>query len=254
MKRTSIIRLLLFLGTLFIFLIHFRIGNVNNFNYSYAVKDVIAKSPDETSSQLKLDHIDNSESYTKMTPLLSPTSTSTTHTINIKPDFSNVIFIGDSITFGFIKSANTPVNKDHVYAKIGAHVYEGSKLLGNNSELITKRCNGSVDYIFLMFGANDFGYNMSDFKKWYTELINDTKKMFPNANIVIQSVMPMNSTHEKPNRDQEPQKLNNVIKTIATAEHIKFLDVSTSIPNARNLLEADGLHFKKELYPLWLSV
>lgn len=172
---------------------------------------------------------------------------------NIESDFSNVIFIGDSITFGFIKANNTPIEKDHVYAKIGAHVFEGSKLLGNNIDLITNRCNGSVDYVFLMFGANDYGYNIKSYKTWYKELINHVRKMFPNAKIILQSVMPMKSTTKEPNRSQEPQKLNKIIKSIAMEENINYMNISDGIPNVQNLLVADGLHFKSELYPLWIT-
>lgn len=238
------------------FLLHLNVGNANNYTVknglSQSSPETIVKPKPESDSIPALLPTPPSTATTTATP--KDTVTPTPYSHNINPDFSNVIFIGDSITYGFINAHNTPVDKDHVYAKIGAHVFEGSKLLGDNSELITNRCNGSVDYVFLMFGANDYGYNMSVYKNWYKGLIEYIKNMFPNAKIVLQSVMPMNSTNEEPKRDQEPKKLNNIVKTVAIEENVNFMDVSKSIANARKLLAADGLHFKPELYPLWISV
>ena len=188
------------------------------------------------------------------TVIINAQNITSNSTDKIKPDFSNVIFIGDSITYGFIKSDNTPIKKDHVYAKIGAHVFEGSKLLGNNSEAIQKHCSGSVDYIFLMFGANDYGYDMKLYKGWYIDLIEYVKKMFPKAKIVLQSVMPMKSTPKEPNRDIEPERLNKVVKDVAKEENVKYIDISGSIPDACNFLLIDGLHYKPDLYPLWINV
>lgn len=241
MKKTIITILLLFVSI--IVMLHLNVENIKKPNHD-AEKNGISKLSPETLSKPQL------EFEVIPTLLTMPTP----HTQTIKSDFSNVIFIGDSITFGFINSHNTPVEKDHVYAKIGAHVFEGSSLLGNNIKLITNRCNGSVDYIFIMFGANDYGYNMTAYKNWYKELIEYIKEMFPNAKVVLQSVMPMNSTNEEPYRDQEPQKLNQIIKTVAIEENIQFMDVSNSIVTAKKLLSADGLHFKPEFYPLWINV
>lgn len=173
---------------------------------------------------------------------------------SIRSDFSNAIFIGDSITYGFLKAPNTPVQKDHIYAKIGAHVFEGVKLLGNNTDLISSRCDGSVDYIFIMFGANDYGYDTNSYKKWYKDLVKHTKEMFPNAKIVLQSVMPMMSTSREPGRNLQPEKLNKVVKMVAAEENVNYLNLAKNINNARSFLLADGLHFKPDLYPLWIDV
>ncbi|KUO78406.1 MAG: hypothetical protein APF81_16905 [Desulfosporosinus sp. BRH_c37] len=240
MKKTIITILLLFI-LIIVILLHLNVEDENPNDKT--IKNSISELPSETISKPPLE--------SEFIPTLLPTPTPATH--NIKPDFSNVIFIGDSITFGFINAHNTPVEKDHVYAKIGAHVFEGSKLLGDNSKMITDRCNGSVDYVFLMFGANDYGYNMNAYKNWYKELIKYIKQMFPNSKIVIQSVMPMNSTAKEPNRNQEPQKLNYIIKAVAIEEDVQFMDVSKFIPNAKKMLLEDGLHFKPELYPLWIT-
>lgn len=253
--KTTIVTGLLFL-LIFGFFLPLRAGKANN----------PTQSPDSRAKETQIQT--QTKTKTKTVPALVPStqtivqaesqSRSSLSTVapsrEIKADFSNVIFVGDSITYGFKKSHNTAVNQGHVYAKIGAHVYEGAQLLGDNSNIIRSRCNGSVDYVFLMFGANDFGYDMNSYQKWYKELIESTKKMFPEAKIILQSVMPMKSTNDQPQRNLEPQKLNKIVKAVAGEENVKYLDVSNSIPNATNLLLSDGLHFKSELYPLWISV
>lgn len=172
----------------------------------------------------------------------------------LKDDFSNAIFIGDSITFAYTQVGNTPVPKQNVYAKIGGHVFEGVKFLGNDKNLIQNRCNGSVDYVFIMFGANDYGYEMNSYKSGYKQLIHSVRGMFPNAKIVVQSVMPMNNVSSEPNRSAEPDKLNKIVKEIAKEENVQYLDVAGNIPNANQLHVEDGLHFKADLYPLWVNV
>lgn len=218
-------------------------------------------------SSLSMDKIPKTISESRSLTTFSSTFTNTTRNTasknlnnnnnkkkTINADFSNVIFIGDSITYGFIRAHNTPVKNDHVYAKIGAHVFEGSKLLGYDINLIKKRCNGSVDYIFIMFGANDYSYDMKSYKIWYEDLVDHIQEMFPKAKIILQSVMPMKSTVKEPTRDQEPEKLNNVVKNIANEEKVQYIDISESIPDAYKYFLADGLHFKPELYPLWINV
>lgn len=189
-------------------------------------------------------------------PIPAPTAepTSKKEANKIKSDFSNAIFIGDSITYGFTQAGNNPIPKENVYAKIGGHVFEGTKFLGNDKELIKNRCKGSVDYVFIMFGANDYGYEMSNYKTWYKQLIQTVKGMFPDAKIVIQSVMPMNDTSNEPNRSAEPDKLNKVVQEISKEENVQYLDVANSIPNLKQMHVSDGLHFKAELYPLWTDV
>ncbi|AFM39482.1 lysophospholipase L1-like esterase [Desulfosporosinus acidiphilus SJ4] len=250
--------LLLFFG----FFLPFRAGKANNPNGNNSLKNL-------ASAQVSNPASDNDLHRSTVLPAQTQTQSRTQtqkktqaqtiaptpeHSSKIKADFSNAIFVGDSITFGFKNSHNTPVKQDHVYAKIGAHVYEGIGLLGDNSDLIKSRCNGSVDYVFLMFGANDYGYDAKSYKQWYKELVEHSKKMFPDAKIILQSVMPMKSTPEQPQRNLEPEKMNRVVKTVAADENVKYLDVSQSIANAKSLLLADGLHFKPELYPLWISV
>ncbi|WP_088187352.1 GDSL-type esterase/lipase family protein [Desulfosporosinus sp. FKA] len=251
--KATIVTGLLFL-LIFGFFLPLRAGKANNPTQS---PDSTAKET-QTQTQTKTRTIPASAPSTQTIVQSESQSRSSLSTIvpsrEIKADFSNVIFVGDSITYGFKKSHNTVVKQDHVYAKIGAHVYEGAKLLGDNSNIIRSRCNGSVDYVFLMFGANDFGYDMRSYQKWYKELIESTKKMFPESKIILQSVMPMKSTLDQPQRNLEPQKLNKIVKAVAAEEDVTYLDISKSIPNATNLLLSDGLHFKSELYPLWIAV
>lgn len=172
----------------------------------------------------------------------------------LKANFSNAIFVGDSITYGFVQAGNTPVNKNNTYAKIGSHTWEGKNLLGSNKNVIESRLGNQVDYIFIMYGANDFGYDMNTYKKWYKELIIHIKTMFPEAQIILQSVMPMENTQSDNSRSSQPIRLNEAVKTIAKEENVRYLDVAGSIYNIRALHVADGLHFKSDLYPLWLQV
>ncbi|MGC7871406.1 SGNH/GDSL hydrolase family protein [Desulfosporosinus sp. SYSU MS00001] len=255
--KTTIVTGLLFL-LIFGFFLPLRAGKANNPTQSSDSKVKETPTQTQTKTNTNTNTIPPSVPSTQTIVQAESQSRSSLSTVapskEIKADFSNAIFVGDSITYGFKKSDNTAVNQGHVYAKIGAHVYEGAKLLGDNSDIIRSRCNGSVDYVFLMFGANDFGYDMNSYQKWYKELIEYTKKMFPEAKIILQSVMPMKSTIDQPQRNLEPQKLNKIVKAVAGEENVKYLDVSNSIPNATNLLRSDGLHFKSELYPLWISV
>lgn len=181
-------------------------------------------------------------------------NTNNNTSVKLKDDFSNAIFVGDSITYGFIQTNNTPISKNNVYAKIGSHTFEGVKLLGNNADLIKSKSNGNVDYVFIMYGANDYGYDMSDYKRWYKELITHIKTMFPSAKIIVQSVLPIQNTSSEPNRSSQPQKLNKVVKEIAKEENVQYLDVAGNIYNINSLHMEDGLHFKAELYPLWVKV
>ena len=253
------------LGTALIaLLLHFHYGNIKI--SSFAVKTPLADEPMTANKEVSAASTIRSAAAAVPGPskLSGPaasrsaagyTEVAKASRINnkIKKDFSNVIFLGDSITFGFMKANNTPVLKDHVYAKIGAHVFEGTQLLGDDSELIENRCNGAVDYVFIMFGANDYGYSLSDYQDWYSQLVEHIKLMFPGARIVLQAVLPMNSTAQEPERNQEPAKLNTIVRSVAAKEQVQYLELVKDIPGIRKLLLTDGLHYKPQLYPLWVK-
>lgn len=170
---------------------------------------------------------------------------------NYREFFKQDVFMGDSISEGL--SFYEYLDENMVVAKKGASV---SSAVDNVDTIAVLKPNR----IFIMYGVN----NMDDTtpSKWfvdqYIQLINAIRQKLPNAEIYIQSVMPViekivhkNNTHIN---NAHINECNEALKIMAIQQGVNFLNVA-SILNESNkyLYEGDGTHFISKFYPLWLN-
>lgn len=169
--------------------------------------------------------------------------------VNYKEIFKNDIFIGDSISEGlnyyeFIDDNNVIAKKG---MSISAALNEVDKIVALNPK-----------NIYILFGVNDMGATTSS--KWiveqYTKLIDSIKLKIPDANIYIQSIMPVLPKVEKRApyiTNVHISECNNSLMEMVKKEKINYLDVASVANSNQDLYEGDGVHFKSQFYPLWLN-
>ncbi|WP_353097666.1 GDSL-type esterase/lipase family protein [Tissierella praeacuta] len=169
---------------------------------------------------------------------------------DVKSDFENSVFIGDSITEGF--SFNEILPKESVMAGAGAtagYIYE---------EYMDDLAGKKPDNIFIMLGSDDMLMPVDDPKELFitdlTKLINKIKEDLPDSKIYIQSITPV--TQEA--LAQEPryegiEEYNETLKELVTNLAVNYVEIGELVKENPGLYAEDGIHFKKEFYQLWLE-
>jgi len=161
----------------------------------------------------------------------------------------NSVFLGDSITEAL--SYYKFVNRSRVIADKG---YTAKKAIS----AIDKVVSLNPDKIFIMFGLNDMltERSVDGFIKNYTSLIRQLKERLPNADIYIQSILPVASKAESSKlalSNSQIEKFNEGLKNLAQQENVYYLDVASIPKKYGDLHEPDGIHYKSKFCTLWLE-
>lgn len=169
---------------------------------------------------------------------------------SIKAQDENIVFFGDSITEGY--------NVKEFYDE---YRVVNSGISGNTTnDLINRIDNDLYDYnpsvVIIQIGTNDLRANIKD-----EEIINNIKTIIKgirknrkNASILVESIYPLNRDMDTEywngvNTDYNNKhiiKLNKDIKKLCKIEHIKYIDVYTSLlddnKNLKEVYSKEGLH------------
>jgi len=168
------------------------------------------------------------------------------------------VLLGDSITarwpadmFPGEKVINRGIGSDHI---------GGWKYFGIIDRLDTSVKALEPERVFLMIGVNDMlpgGAPMENMVEAYDYLLDQIKANAPEAEIVVQSILPVS----KPDFHymHEPiRQLNKEIQRMAAEKGMRFIDLHSRFKNEKGELKAeltkDGVHLTPEGYRLWLDV
>ena len=169
---------------------------------------------------------------------------------SIKEQDENIVFYGDSITEGY--------NVKEFYDEFRV---VNSGISGNKTEdLINRIDNDLYNYnpstVIIEIGTNDLraGIKDEDIIKNLKTIINGIRKNRKNANILIESIYPINKNmYEDDWNNASPDytnkhiiKINTEIKELCKKEHIKYIDIYSSLlddnKNLKEVYSKDGLH------------
>lgn len=163
--------------------------------------------------------------------------------------FEDSVFMGDSLTEPL--DFYNILNKSSVLAKKGQSVIDAKKAASGLENLNPKR-------VFLLYGLNDLDMfeNVSDFKRNYGELVDNVKKNAPNADVYVQSVMPVQKKVQNGNKnysEERSQKFLQAVQDIAKEKKVNYVDIRPVIKDKEYLFEPDGMHFTAKFYDFWLD-
>lgn len=169
--------------------------------------------------------------------------------------FNDCVLLGDSITQGLqLFDVMDPTN---IIATKGMNVSEGAKHIKEIKAKGKKR-------VIVLLGINDLAdYNKSveyvagkygDFAKQLSEAM-------PDANIYVQSVLPVAKSYNNSKTKITNEKINQyntLLKSEVEGGNVHYLDVNPSMRDSEGYLPAevtsDGLHMKKDYYGYWMNV
>lgn len=104
------------------------------------------------------------------------------------------------------------------------------------------------NYLFLSCGSNDLELwvgNVDGFIRSYKTAINNIKSTLPNAEIIINSILPVSKEAENNNNAFSYQELfNTKLKEMADEMEIAFLENSQYLKKEENPYSSDGIHPK----------
>lgn len=165
-----------------------------------------------------------------------------------KEFFRQDVFMGDSITEAI--SYLDLLDQSSVCAKIGININEAKSQIGSIN-------NNNPRNIYLLYGVNDMDDRTDSnwFVGQYRELVRALKERFPNAQIYVQSVLPVEAKVEKQRphtNNKHITRCNAGLAQMAAEEQVGFIDIAALV-NDNKLYETDGIHFKAPFYQLWFA-
>jgi len=165
---------------------------------------------------------------------------------------ADVVFIGDSITRGANFQEYFPDKKIINLGRSGDTVSG----ISERSYVIS---HFTPEMIFIMGGVNSIKSNsIEDIISQYESMITKLKTESPNAEIFVQSVLPIqNKNQEGKLTNSNIVKLNEELQSMADRLGVTYIDVySVYVLNGEMNPEytVDGVHLKEEYKHLWLDL
>lgn len=178
--------------------------------------------------------------------------------------FDDAIFIGDSLTDGLAAYELLP--REQVLADTGI----------NPQTILTRECIGEEGSeqtvveaaaaldpakIYIMLGSNGVAFlNFDDIIGWYGELIDALQADHPDAEIYVQSILPVTADKHLEQElltNERITELNGMIAGMAAEKGCFYLNVSEAVADENGCLpddlSADGMHFGVSTYRVWLD-
>lgn len=194
---------------------------------------------------------------------VTPTYTQVTLPSVVAMDYScfdNSAFLGNSRvlalkTYGFVKN---------VYGSVGLTVDTvfTETVSGSNIPVIDELNGKNFDKVFILFGDNECGWPNTDvFINHYARVIAAVKERVPEAEIYLQSILPVSRQAEETTKfgctNDKINIMNSKIKEMAETEGVNYLEPSSALAGPDGKLPegaaSDGIHLNKTYCKIWLN-
>lgn len=177
--------------------------------------------------------------------------------------FEDAVFLGDSRTEGF-----------YLYSglKTGQYLYSvGATVESVFSKPAWKETDGKVPLldaladtecgkIYLMLGVNELGWTkIENFHDQYARVIDRIREDHPNAEIVLQSILPVSAMQEAKGTYVNNERIgeyNQIIASLAAEKDCHYMNVAEAVTGADGCLPSywnfDGIHLNPDGCRVWL--
>lgn len=176
-----------------------------------------------------------------------------------------VAFIGDSRTQGFIMYNGLKDVQDYSYVGLMVDTAVSKKFVktsnGEKITLLEDMKGKNIKRVYIMLGVNELGWSYPQvFKSNYKELIKEIKKIKPNSQIYVQSIIPVTKSRDKSDKyfnNTRIEQYNKLVKEVASEENVEYLNVQSALVNSEGYLpeetSPDGIHIGKSYCEKWLK-
>ena len=229
---------------------------VNNLNPINSKNEVIEENNQK--------HEEKKEETSNIIEESKSEETITNKSTNVKFD-ETVAFIGDSRTQGFIMYNGLKDVQDYSYVGLMVDTAVSKKFVktsnGEKITLLEDMKGKNIKRVYIMLGVNELGWSYPQvFKSKYKELIKEIKKIKTNAQIYVQSIIPVTKSRDKSDKyfnNTRIEQYNKLVKEVASEENVEYLDVQSALVNGEGYLpeetSPDGIHIGKSYCEKWLE-
>ena len=172
--------------------------------------------------------------------------------------YKDTVFIGDSRTQGL--QINAGLTSPDFFAGRGLNVKNArtEKVVKNDAgkavTVIDALKDKQYKKVYICFGINELGWPYTNiFADEYQKTIDAIKKIQPNAEVVVQGILPVTEKKSKSDKIfnmKNVKKFNKVIKKMAEDNGETYVDNSPAVANDKGYLPSDvtpdGIHMNRE--------
>lgn len=181
-----------------------------------------------------------------------------------KSYFDDAVFIGDSRTEGFMLSAGLSNATFYSHKGITVNtVFTEPAIKMGNSKVSIMDALAKTDFskVYIMLGINETGWVYSSlFIEKYAEIVDEIKKINPDAVIYVQQILPVSQKVSEEHRyvkNKRIRKYNTLLQEMAEEKEVYFVDVAKAVEDEKGVLPedaaVDGIHLKKDYCKKWLE-
>ena len=172
--------------------------------------------------------------------------------------YKDAVFIGDSRTQGL--QINAGLTSPDFFAGRGLNVKNArtekvvKNAAGKAVTVVDALKDKQYKKVYICFGINELGWPYTNiFADEYQKTIDAIKKIQPNAEIVVQGILPVTEKKSKSDKIfnmKNVKKFNKVIKKMAEDNGETYVDNSSAVANDKGYLPSDvtpdGIHMNRE--------
>lgn len=178
-------------------------------------------------------------------------------------NFDNSVIIGSSTTEALYIYGPLP-EPDYLFGTgLTVDSVFTETMPGSEVAIIDELAGKDYDQVFFAFGLNELGWPDADvFVEHYKTMIARAREYLPDAEIYIESVLPVGIGTSQRNRfgvnQDRINEYNNLLQLMADEVGAHFLDVSTELKGEDGYLpqeaSSDGIHPNEETSALWAAL
>ena len=178
--------------------------------------------------------------------------------------FADTVFLGDSRTEGFHLYSGLKEG-EYLYA-VGATVESvftkaTQETEGGKVPMLDALAELECGKVYIMLGANELGWPRSEaFHDQYGKVIDRIREDHPDAEVVIQSILPVSAVQESKGsyvNNSRIQTYNAILEELALEKECPYLNVSEAVTGEdgclRPELTTDGIHLNTAGCKEWLN-
>lgn len=222
--------------------------------------DASSSSPDTDKSSSSAVSSENSKAESGSAPSSQPPQNTAGKDI---PEgfFNNSLFIGDSRTVGLRDYGG--ISGASFFSTVGMNVYKIKKETVNVSgvgsvtleQLLKARQYGKI---YIMLGINELGYKLGSTMKKYSALVDEIKRLQPEAKIILQAnlhITQKRSAKDKVYNNANINAFNAGLERLADGKTVYYIDVNPLFDDASGSLDpkytSDNTHILGKYYRDW---
>ena len=179
------------------------------------------------------------------------------------PYFDDAVFVGDSITSGIslyqmmentTVLADTGINLDTVYTREAVKQEDGTRI-----PIMDALAQRQYKKVYVMLGGNEVrGDTLDFFLTRYGKVLDDIKRIQPDALIYVQSMLPVTKNNRYSLDNARIDEFNEALIGLCKEKNVYYLNVAECMKNEEGMLPdeaspADGMHFGPDYYTKWFE-